>query len=388
MAPAKTELRSKIIVGSQQLSHVTAEGGLRQTIDSKKLRFQKRGTDFSLMPTDISNMEVVTSINQAESFTSHTANEDSLHQVAVDSLTAQSNELKRLAARLGDEFDQAIDLILACKGRTLISGMGKSGLVGKKIAATFASTGTPSFFIHPAEAFHGDLGMITSDDLVILISYSGETEEITKLLPSLGHFGNKIISMTGQAQSTLARRSNVSLDIKVDREVCPNNLAPTTSTLVTMGLGDALAVALIKARGFNAVDFARYHPGGRLGHRLLTRVRDVMKTHLPIVAPDTIVNDCLFTMTAGRMGLALVMDHTSLIGIITDGDVRRAMLKDKDMQNKPVMNFCSKNPVTVDAGVMLNKAEELMRNEKLGVLIVTSERDDESKVCGILEIFD
>lgn len=309
-------------------------------------------------------------------------------RTAADSLIAQSNELKRLAGRLGDEFDHTIELILSCRGRTLISGMGKSGLVGKKIAATFASTGTPSFFIHPAEAFHGDLGMITPDDLIILISYSGETEEITKLLPSLSHFGNQIISMTGKPESTLGLRSDICLNIEVEREVCPNNLAPTTSTLVTMGLGDALAVALIKARGFKPLDFARYHPGGSLGHRLLTRVRDVMKTHLPTVAPDTLVNECLFTMTSGRMGLALVMEETRLIGIITDGDIRRAMLKDTEMLNKPVSLFSSKNPITVNAGAMLSDAEELMRREKLRVLVVTDERAESNKVCGILEIFD
>lgn len=311
------------------------------------------------------------------------------HGIAVDSLRAQSKELLSLAERLGPEFDQTVQMILSCQGRIIVSGMGKSGLVGKKIAATFASTGTPSFYLHPAEAFHGDLGMIRPDDLLILISYSGETDEVIKLLPSVKQFGCRIISLVGAIRSTLAEASDVALDISVEREVCPNNLAPTTSTLVTMGMGDALAVALIKARDFKPMDFARYHPGGSLGRQLLTRVRDAMTTHLPIVTAETTVHDALFTMTSGRMGLALVMDDRKLLGIITDGDLRRAMLKDSQLLDKPVLQFSNLNPVKVQADAMLSEAEDIMHREKVRVLIVEGGRSDsDSDVCGILEIFE
>ena len=312
----------------------------------------------------------------------------SYRQIAVDSLTAQSEALITLADNLGEEFDKAIALILACRGRVVVCGMGKSGLVGKKITATLASTGTPSFFMHPAEAFHGDLGMITKDDLVILISNSGETEEILKLLPSLHHFENPIISMVGKPESTQAKHSNVVLHIDVEREVCPNNLAPTTSTLATMAMGDALAVALIKARDFQPLDFARFHPGGSLGRQLLTRVRDVMKTKLPIVRPDASVHECLFTMTSGRLGIALVMEDKELKGIITDGDLRRAMLRDSDLMTKPTSTIMTTDPITIKGDMKVSDAETLMHDKKIRVLVVTSDRADDSSVIGVLEIFD
>ncbi len=310
------------------------------------------------------------------------------HGIAVESLRAQSQALMSMSERLGSEFDAAVDLILGCSGRVIICGMGKSGLVGKKIAATLASTGTPSFFLHPAEAFHGDLGMITPDDVVVLISYSGETAEVTQLLPSLKRFGNPIISMLGNHESTLAEHSDVVLDIAVEREVCPNNLAPTTSTMATMGMGDALAVALIEARNFKPMDFARYHPGGSLGRRLLTRVRDAMTTQLPIVKPSAAVHECLFTMTSGRMGLALLMEEGHLVGIVTDGDLRRAMLRENNLLGKSVADFASTKPICVDANALLVEAEELMRQQKVRVLVVTGTREDESAVVGLLEIFD
>jgi len=195
---------------------------------------------------------------------------------AVESLSIQSAALSTIAKGLGSEFDEAVSLILGCKGRVIVSGMGKSGIVGKKIAATFASTGTPSFYVHPGEAIHGDLGMITSDDLIVMISYSGETEEVVKLIPSLRYFGNKIIGMVGSDNTTLGNQADVTLRVDIEREVCPNNLAPTTSALAIMALGDALAVCLIRARDFKPSDFAQFHPGGMLGRRLLARVGDTM----------------------------------------------------------------------------------------------------------------
>lgn len=315
---------------------------------------------------------------------------DEIHALAIDSLIAQSEALSRLASELDDEFKRAVKMILDSNGRTIICGMGKSGLVGKKIAATLASTGTPSFFMHPAEAFHGDLGMITAEDVLVLISYSGETEEVTKLIPSLKNMGNKIISIIGDEASTLGKHSDIVLKVEVEREVCPNNLAPTTSTIVTMGMGDALAVALIKARDFKPMDFARYHPGGSLGRRLLTRVRDAMRPEIPKVTPSTTVHECLFTMTSGRMGLAVIMDdEQNLVGLITDGDLRRAMLKENDLLSKSVIDFATKNPHTIDANTMLSDAEALMRSNKVRVLVVTGSRASEAEqVVGVLEIFD
>lgn len=208
-------------------------------------------------------------------------------QIARETLAVEEQALARLGRRLDTHFNEIVELILQCQGRLVIGGIGKSGLVGKKMVATFASTGTPSFFLHPTEAFHGDLGMLKPIDIVMLISYSGETDDVNKLIPSLKNFGNKIIALTGNPNSTLAKHSDYVLDISVEREVCPNNLAPTTSVLVTMALGDALAVALIKARDFKPADFARFHPGGSLGRRLLCRVKNEMQTRLPVTRLET-----------------------------------------------------------------------------------------------------
>ncbi len=310
-------------------------------------------------------------------------------ETAAESLISQASALTRIANNLGSEFDAAVNHILSCKGRVIVSGMGKSGLVGKKVAATFASTGTPSFYIHPGEAIHGDLGMVTSEDLLVLISYSGETEEVIKLLPSLKYFGNKIVGIAGDSNSTLARESDVFIKADIEREVCPNNLAPTTSALVVMAVGDALAVSLIKARDFKPSDFAQFHPGGRLGRRLLAKVRDVMQTErLPIISSDTTIRDAIFRMTSGRLGLAIIMDDRQLKGIITDGDLRRALLKDSSIMEKTVDNYMSPVPVTISADAMLTEAETLMRKHKIRVLVVTSSRaHDENEVCGLLEIF-
>ena len=230
-------------------------------------------------------------------------------QNARDTLKTEEQALAKLSQNLDRTFDAVIELILACKGRVAISGVGKSGLIGKKIVASLASTGTPSFFLHPTEAFHGDLGMLKPIDVVILISYSGESDEVNKLIPSLKNFGNKIIALTSNPHSTLGRHADFILDISVEREACPNNLAPTTSALVTLALGDALTVALIHARNFKPIDFAKFHPGGSLGRRLLCRVKDQMQTRLPIAAPSLGFTDCLTVMNEGRMGVALVMEN-------------------------------------------------------------------------------
>lgn len=306
--------------------------------------------------------------------------------IAKEALCAQAQAISQLAERLGGEFQRAVELILGCQGRAAVCGMGKSGLIGKKMVATFASTGTPSLFLHPAEAFHGDLGMIKPIDLLILISYSGETEEVIKLIPSLKSFGNKIIAMTGNGQSTLAKHADIWLDVSVEREVCPNNLAPTTSTLATMAMGDALAVALIAALDFKPMDFARFHPGGSLGRKLLTRVSDVMRTGLPKVSLATSFHDCLLVMTSSRLGLALVMEGDKLIGIVTDGDLRRALLGNSGVINENVASFLTPNPHTVKASAQLSEAEAYMLDHKIRALPVTADGSDE--VVGVVEIFD
>ena len=304
-------------------------------------------------------------------------------QIARETLSVESQALAQLSQRLDDEFSQVVDLILACEGRLVIGGIGKSGLIGKKMVATFASTGTPSFFLHPTEAFHGDLGMLKPIDIVMLISYSGETDDVNKLIPSLKNFGNKIIALTSNKNSTLARHADYVLDITVEREVCPNNLAPTTSALVTLALGDALAVSLITARHFQPADFAKFHPGGSLGRRLLCKVKDQMQTRLPITTTDTSFTDCLSIMNEGRMGVALVMENQQLKGIITDGDVRRALTANgADTLNKTAKELMTSSPKTIHENEFLAKAEDLMKEKKIHSLVVVN---DENNVVGLVE---
>lgn len=302
---------------------------------------------------------------------------------ANETLSLYTQAITRLNHNLSDNFNQVVDMILNCEGRVVVAGIGKSGLVGKKMVATFASTGTPSFFLHPTEAFHGDLGMLKPIDVVILISYSGETDDVNKLIPSLKNFGNKIIAMTGKPNSTLARYSDLVLDISIEREACPNNLAPTTSSLVTMALGDALAIALIKARDFKAEDFARFHPGGSLGRKLLCRVRDVMQRKLPITSPQSLFSQCLDVMNEGRMGVALVMENEHLLGIITDGDIRRTLAKlGAESLTQTAEQIMTKNPKTISENSFLTQAEEFMKEKHIHSLVAVT---DEGKVSGIVE---
>ncbi len=303
--------------------------------------------------------------------------------IANETLSLYTQAIERLNKNIEPTFEKAIEMILNCEGRLVVGGIGKSGLVGKKMVATFASTGTPSFFLHPTEAFHGDLGMLKPIDIVILISNSGETDDVNKLIPSLKGFGNKIIAVTGNLNSTLAKHSDLVLDISIDKEACPNNLAPTTSTLVTMALGDALAIALIKARDFKAEDFARFHPGGSLGRKLLCRVKDVMQTKLPVANVNTAFADCLSIMNEGRMGVAIVMENEKLQGIITDGDVRRALAKyGADSLNKTAGDLMTCSPKVISENEFLAKAETYMKEHKIHSLIVTNDQD---KVSGLLE---
>lgn len=304
-------------------------------------------------------------------------------QTSKETLDLYTQEIDRLKQRLSDEFNQAVELMLHCEGRVVVAGIGKSGLVGKKMVATFASTGTPSFFLHPTEAFHGDLGMLKPIDVVILISNSGETDDVNKLIPSLKSFGNKIIAITGNPHSTLGKYADVVLNIHVEREACPNNLAPTTSTLVTMALGDALAIALINARDFRAEDFARFHPGGSLGRKLLCRVRDVMNSNVPVAEPSATFSECLSVMNEGRMGVAVIMQAGELCGIITDGDIRRTLAKfGAESLNKTAEQIMSRSPKTIADSTFLGKAEEMMKALHIHSLVAL---DENGKVSGLME---
>lgn len=301
-------------------------------------------------------------------------------------LQDQAATIAELAERVDGSFEDAVAMLLGTDGRVIVSGVGKSGQIGRKLASTLASTGTPSFFVNAAEAHHGDLGMITNRDTAILISNSGETDEVVSLIPHLRSMRVPVIAMVGRKDSTLARNADVVLDVSVDREVCPNNLAPTSSTLVTLALGDALAVALIRERGVTPRDFARYHPGGSLGRRLLIRVRDVMRSSkLPVVAPTDTVGESLITMTEGRLGLVLVMNGDRLVGLITDGDLRRAMTRSSGALNLRVSEIMTLNPVTIDEDTMLADAHQRMQSLKLKALVVL---DGDGKVAGVVEVFD
>ncbi len=297
-------------------------------------------------------------------------------------IEVEAEAISHLTSQLDDQFTQAVEVILNSKGRVVICGMGKSGLIGTKITSTLASTGTQCFFMHPGEAFHGDLGMVASEDIFIALSNSGETDEVIKLLPFLKDNGNIIISMTGKPQSTLAKNSNYHLNIAVPQEACPHQLAPTSSTTATLVMGDALAVALMEARDFKPQDFARFHPGGSLGRKLLSRVKHEMKSkNLPFVKSDDSMKDVIHTMTDGRLGLCIVDDGA---GIITDGDLRRHMETDAiELMNKTAGDIMSPNPKTIDADARLADAEEMMTENRITSLLVSSGQ----KVVGVIQIY-
>lgn len=303
------------------------------------------------------------------------------------SILTQSLQIKNMAQHCEQSLEQALCLIAASTGRTIISGMGKSGHIGRKIAATMASTGTPSFFVHPAEAFHGDLGMIQPNDVVVLISYSGETDEILKLIPSLQSFGNKIIAITGNTTSSLAKNADATLNVKVDHEICPNNLAPTSSTTATLVMGDALAIGLIHLRDFKPHHFALYHPGGSLGKRLLTQVKDVMHfTDLPVVTMKQSMHDVILAMTSSRLGLAIVEDNGALQGIITDGDLRRSLVQYLDFKTLTAKDIMTVNPITISHEQRLIEAEQMMRDNHIKSVLVVDDVN-RHKVVGVLEYF-
>ena len=294
--------------------------------------------------------------------------------------------IERLEKMLGDEFISAIDLMNNASGHIIVCGMGKSGLVGRKISSTLASTGTPSIFLHPAEAIHGDLGKVQANALILLISYSGETGEILALIPALKRLNVTIIALTGEKKSTLANNASVILDMSVDREACPLNLAPTTSTMVTMVLGDALAVSLMELKNFKQEDFALTHPGGSLGKKLLSNVQDEMKyNNLPFVIKDLDIQNVLIKMTEGRLGLAIVGSKENLIGVITDGDIRRALVERPNFSSLKARDIMNESPLIAIETDNMQLAENRMREAKVQCLIVKNKIDE---VVGVIQIFE
>jgi len=313
---------------------------------------------------------------------------DHLLALARRVLAIEAGALHKAAARLDESFARAIGLILHCHGRVVVSGIGKSGHIGRKIAATMASTGTPAYFVHAAEAVHGDLGMIARDDVLIAISNSGENDELLTIVPLVKRQGGKLIAITGNAGSSLAREADVHLDARVEEEACPLNLAPTASTTLVLALGDALAVALLDARGFSASDFARSHPGGALGRKLLTHVRDVMQPLEKVakVGPGTTVPAALAAISQAGMGMTAVLDTAgALVGIFTDGDLRRAMERLGDLRSLSVRTVMTQNPRTIEPDRLAVEAVEMMERHKVNQLLVA---DAAGRLVGALNMHD
>ncbi len=304
-----------------------------------------------------------------------------------DILIKEAKALESVAASLGDEFAKAVMIIMECQGKVVVTGIGKSGHVGRKIAATLASTGTPSFFLHPAEAFHGDLGMISKGDVLLALSFSGESDEVLKLIPSIQDSGNAIISITGSSLSTLAKNSTCHIDIAVNGEACVLNLAPTTSTTVQLAVGDALAVTLMQERGFTAQDFARLHPGGALGRRLLMRVESVMRRdNLPIATRCCTAKEMIHTISCGGLGLLVICEDGKVVGVVTDGDIRRAMeSREAEFFTLKAEDIATFTPKTIARAEMLITAEQQMTQYKVNNLLVV---DEHSQLEGVIQIYD
>lgn len=307
-------------------------------------------------------------------------------QIAQETLRIEANTLLESAKNIGDVFDKAVEIILNCKGKLIVTGVGKSGLIGAKMAATFASTGTPSFFLHPTEALHGDLGMISHNDVVIAISYSGESEELSSILPHVKRFDIPLIGMTKDKNSTLGRYSDLVIDVVVEKEACPLNIAPTSSTTLTLALGDALAVCLMKAKNFKKSDFASFHPGGALGKQLFVKVSDLMRVKdLPLISADTKLKDAIVKISEGRLGTVLVTDEQNrLLALVSDGDIRRALLSKEFSLEDSVLKYATINPKTIeDENILASEALVIIEEMKIQLLVVT---DKEKRVKGVLHI--
>jgi len=308
--------------------------------------------------------------------------------LAREVLNIEAAAVQALAIRLDENFLRALDVILRCEGRVIVSGMGKSGHIARKIAATLSSTGTPAYFVHPAEASHGDLGMITSADVIIALSYSGESQELMAIAPAIKRQGAKLISMTGNPASSLAKVADVHLNSAVDKEACPMGLAPTASTTAALALGDALAVALLDAKGFGADDFALSHPGGSLGRRLLTRVSDIMRTgeRLPMVRENAMLGEAILVISKKGVGMTAIVDaEQRVLGIYTDGDLRRTLEKKLDFNATPVRNVMSANPRCIGPDRLAAEAVQLMEKYNISQMLVV---DEQNKLVGALNMHD
>lgn len=311
-----------------------------------------------------------------------------LIKIAQETFHTEADALYRAAERLDQNFLDAISLILDTKGKLIITGVGKSGLVGAKMAATFASTGTSSFFLHPTEALHGDLGMIGKGDTLLAISSSGESEELTKILPHIKRFDIPLIGLTGNESSSLGSYADVFLDISVEKEACPLGIAPTTSTTLTMALGDALAVALMEQRGFKQEDFASFHPGGSLGKKLFVRIKDLMRTkELPIIKSSTTLKEAVVAMSEGKLGTVLIIDETdTFVAILSDGDLRRALMKEEFSLDHLAIKYASKNPKSyTNTELLASEALEIIEDGRIQLLPITN---DAGNIIGVLHIHD
>ncbi len=309
-------------------------------------------------------------------------------KIIKEALEIEAKEILKASEKIDKEIEKAIDIIYNLKGKLIVTGVGKSGLVGAKMAATFASTGTSSFFLHPTEALHGDLGMIGKEDGVLAISYSGESEELSKILPHIKRFDIKLIGMTKDRNSTLAKYSDVVIPIYVEREACPLNIVPTSSTTLTMALGDAIAIALMKMRNFKKEDFASFHPGGALGKRLYVKAKDLMRReNLPLVKENLSLKDALFEMTKGRIGNVIIVDDKGVLkAVLSDGDLRRAMMREDFSMDDPVIKYASKNPKFLENDeILASDVLKIIEDYKLQHMVFT---DKEKRVKGVLHIHD
>ena len=311
-----------------------------------------------------------------------------LIKIAQETFQIEADALTKAATRLDQSFLDAIELILKTKGKLIITGVGKSGLVGAKMAATFASTGTSSFFLHPTEALHGDLGMIGKDDTLLAISSSGESEELTKILPHIKRFDIPLIGLSGNKNSSLGQYADVFLDISVDKEACPLNIAPTTSTTLTMALGDALAVSLMEKRGFQKEDFASFHPGGTLGKKLFVKIKDLMRTEdLPIIHDETTLQEAVVSMSEGKLGTVLIVDkHKKFIALLSDGDLRRALMQESFSMDHLAIHYATKAPKSyTNTELLASEALEIIENDRIQLLPITNEVNE---IIGVLHIHD
>jgi arabinose-5-phosphate isomerase len=324
----------------------------------------------------------------SQSLTPHHFSPERALALGRQTLSIEAAAVDALVGRINGDFATAVELILGCHGRVIVSGMGKSGHVARKIASTLSSTGTPAYFVHPAEASHGDLGMITRDDVLLALSNSGESEELLRIVPLIKRQGARLIAMTGVPTSTLGREADIHLDAGVAQEACPHNLAPTASTTAALALGDALAVALLDARGFGPDDFARSHPGGSLGRRLLTHVSDVMRAgdSVPTVGPQASVTDAILAMSRGGLGLVVVVDDgRRTLGVFTDGDLRRAFEKRIDLQSASIVSVMHADPRTIAPQRLAVEAVEMMERYRINALLVA---DSEGHLLGALNMHD